>query len=559
MNLNKYSKVLTQDDSLPASQAMIIGSGVPYEDLSKPFIGVGSTGFDGNPCNMHLTSLSALQKKSVQDTKKMVGLLFNTIGVSDGITNGNDGMRYSLPSREIIADSIETIAGAHFYDGILFTAGCDKNMPGAIMAMARLNRPSIMVYGGTINGGHYQGEKLNIVSAFEAYGKKINGKISEEDFREVIKNSCPGPGACGGMYTANTMATAIEAMGMSLPYSSSAPARSQEKKNECATIGDFIYRLLEKDIKPSDIITPASVHNALRIITILGGSTNAALHMIAIARTMGVPLDLNMIQKVTDTTPLLADMKPSGKYLMEDLFAIGGVPAILKFLLKEGMIDGNCLTVTGRTLGENIEGLPGLPGEQDLLRPVSNPIKKEGHIQVLYGNIAKQGAVAKITGHEGETFEGQAICFDSEKDANEGIRDGKVKPGHVVVIRYVGPKGGPGMPEMLKPTSAIIGAGLGNSVALITDGRFSGGTHGFVVGHITPEAMEGGEIALIEDGDTIFIDAKTNQLLVRVSEEVLAERKKQWKKPAYRVKSGYLWKYIQNVRDASTGCLTDRD
>ncbi|MCW7496397.1 dihydroxy-acid dehydratase [Leptospira levettii] len=558
MSLNRYSRVLTQDESLPASQAMIIGSGVPYEDLNKPFVGIGSTGFDGNPCNMHLTTLAALQKKSVIDTKQMVGLLFNTIGVSDGITNGNDGMRFSLPSREIIADSIETISGAHFYDGLIFTAGCDKNMPGAIMAMARLNRPAIMVYGGTINGGHFKGEKLNIVSAFEAYGKKINGKISEEDFKEVIKNSCPGPGACGGMYTANTMATAIEVMGMSLPYSSSSPARSEEKKKECQEIGKYMYNLLEKDIKPSDIITPKSILNALRVITILGGSTNAALHMIAIARTMGIDLDLDQIQKVTDTTPLLADMKPSGKYLMEDLFAIGGTPAIMKFMLKEGMLDGSCLTVTGKTIAENLESLPDLPKDQDLLRPVSNPIKKEGHIQVLYGNIAKKGAVAKITGHEGEMFEGKAICFDSEVEANEGIRDGKVKPGHVVVIRYVGPKGGPGMPEMLKPTSAIIGAGLGDNVALITDGRFSGGSHGFVVGHITPEAMEGGEIALVENGDVISIDARTNKLEVKVSIEELEKRRAKWKKPPYRVTSGYLWKYIQMVKDASTGCLTDR-
>ncbi|TGM87449.1 dihydroxy-acid dehydratase [Leptospira bouyouniensis] len=558
MSLNRYSRVLTQDESLPASQAMIIGSGVPYEDLNKPFVGIGSTGFDGNPCNMHLTTLAALQKKSVIDTKQMVGLLFNTIGVSDGITNGNDGMRYSLPSREIIADSIETISGAHFYDGIIFTAGCDKNMPGAIMAMARLNRPSIMVYGGTINGGHFKGEKLNIVSAFEAYGKKINGKISEEDFKEVIKNSCPGPGACGGMYTANTMATAIEVMGMSLPFSSSSPARSEEKKKECQEIGKYMYNLLEKDIKPSDIITPKSILNALRVITILGGSTNAALHMIAIARTMGIHLDLDQIQKVTDTTPLLADMKPSGKYLMEDLYAIGGTPAIMKFMLREGMLDGSCMTVTGKTIAENLESLPDLPKDQDLLRPVSNPIKKEGHIQVLYGNIAKKGAVAKITGHEGEMFEGKAICFDSEVEANEGIRDGKVKPGHVVVIRYVGPKGGPGMPEMLKPTSAIIGAGLGDNVALITDGRFSGGSHGFVVGHITPEAMEGGEIALVEDGDVISINAKTNTLDLKVSSEEIEKRRAKWKKPPYRISSGYLWKYIQMVKDASTGCLTDR-
>jgi dihydroxy-acid dehydratase len=557
MILNKYSRTLTQDETLPASQAMIIGSGIPYEDLNKAFIGIGSTGFEGNPCNMHLTDLAAIQKKSVQATNEIIGLLFNTIGVSDGITNGNDGMRYSLPSREIIADSIETIAGAHFYDGVIFTAGCDKNMPGAIMAMARLNRPSIMVYGGTINGGHYKGEKLNIVSAFEAYGKKLQGKITDEDYKEIIKNSCPGPGACGGMYTANTMATAIEAMGMSLPYSSSCPARSEEKKHECQNVGAYILNLLERDIKPSDIITEKSIKNALRIITVLGGSTNAVLHMIAISRTMGIELTLTDIQNVTDTTPLLADMKPSGKYLMEDLFKIGGVPAILKFMLKEGMIDGSCMTVTGKTIEENLKDLPGLPYGQDLLRPLSNPVKPEGHIQVLYGNIAKLGAVAKITGHEGEVFEGKAICFDNEADLNAGIHGGMVKAGHVVVIRYVGPKGGPGMPEMLKPTSAIIGAGLGDKVALITDGRFSGGTHGFVVGHVTPEAMEGGEIALIEDGDIILIDSIHNTIDAKVSQDVFQARRGKWKKPEYKVKSGYLWKYIKNVENASGGCLTD--
>jgi dihydroxy-acid dehydratase len=558
MHLNKISRNLTQDETLPASQAMLIGSGVPFEDLNKPFIGIGSTGYEGNPCNMHLTSLAELQKESVQSTNSMVGLVFTTIGVSDGITNGNDGMRYSLPSREIIADSIETISGAHFYDGLLFTAGCDKNMPGAIMAMARLNRPSILVYGGTINSGMHNGKKLNIVSAFEAYGMKINGKIDDSEYKEIIKKSCPGPGACGGMYTANTMASAIEAMGMSLPNSSSSPARSEEKKLECQGIGKYILNLLEKDIKPSDIITRQSILNALRIITILGGSTNAVLHMIAIARTIGIELTLQDIQKISDTTPMLADMKPSGKYLMEDLFKIGGTPSVLKFMLKEGMIDGNCLTVTGKTLGENLESAKSLPAGQDLLRPVSNPIKPQGHIQILFGNIAKQGAVAKITGHEGLVFEGKAICYDTESELNAGINSGKVKPGHVVVIRYVGPKGGPGMPEMLKPTSAIIGAGLGDKVALITDGRFSGGTHGFVVGHITPEAMEGGEIAFIQDGDTIKLDAEKNTIELIISDEELEKRRSLWKKPPYRITSGYLWKYIKNVENASLGCLTDR-
>lgn len=554
--LNKHSRLLTQDESLPAAQSMIIGSGVPYEDLNKPFVGIGSTGFDGNPCNMHLAMFAAMQKKSVHDAG-LVGLVFNTIGVSDGITNGNDGMRYSLPSREIIADSIESIAGAHFYDGLVFTAGCDKNMPGAIMAMLRLNRPSIMVYGGTINGGHYKGEKLNIVSAFEAYGKKLQGKISEEDYREVIKNACPGPGACGGMYTANTMSSAIEALGMSLPYSSSSPARSEEKKRECQTVGNAIRNLIEKDLKPKDIITRASLTNAMKVITVLGGSTNAVLHLIAIARTGGIALTIDDFQEISNTTPLLADMKPSGKYLMEDLFQIGGIPALMKLMLKEGLLEGNCLTVTGKTIAENLENIPDFPEDQDLIRPLSNPIKSEGHIQILYGNIAKEGAVAKITGHEGERFEGRAICFDSEADLNLGIHNGLVKPGHVVVIRYVGPKGGPGMPEMLKPTSAIMGAGLGESVALITDGRFSGGTHGFVVGHVTPEAMEGGEIALIQDGDTIVLDAVNNTISLNISDDELANRKSKWQKPPYRVSSGYLWKYIKAVENASNGCLTD--
>jgi dihydroxy-acid dehydratase len=558
MALNKYSRQLTQDESLPASQAMIIGSGVPYEDLDKPFIGIGSTGFDGNPCNMHLTGFAQIQKESVLATKKMVGLVFTTIGVSDGITNGNEGMRYSLPSREIIADSIETMAGAHYYDGLLFTAGCDKNLPAAMMGMLRINRPSIMVYGGTINGGHHKDQTLNIVSAFEAYGKKLNGNISEDEYKEVIKNSCPGPGACGGMYTANTMASAIEAMGMSLPYSSSSPARSEEKKKECRDIGNAIYNLLEKDLKPKDIITIASIKNALRIITVLGGSTNAVLHMIAIAKTAGIPFGLKDFQDITDTTPMLADMKPSGKYLMEDLFKVGGTPAVMKFMLNEGMLDGSCITVTGKTIAENLESIKGLPSGQDIVHPMNDPIKVQGHIQILYGNIAEQGSVAKITGKEGERFEGTAICFDREADLNEAIYAGKILPGHVVVIRYVGPKGGPGMPEMLKPTSAIMGAGLGDKVALITDGRFSGGTHGFVVGHVTPEAMEGGAIALVEDGDKIILDAVNNTIDVVVDEEVLAKRRSKWKKPPYSVQSGYLWKYIKTVTNASDGCLTDR-
>jgi len=556
MILNKHSRTITQDETLPASQAMLIGSGIAEEDLDKPFVGIGSTGFDGNPCNMHLVNYAGLSKEGMAKFG-IVGLQFTTIGVSDGITNGNDGMRFSLPSREVIADSIETIAGAHFYDGVVTVVGCDKNMPGAIMALTRLNRPSIMIYGGTINGGEYKGEKLNIVSAFEAHGKKVAGKISAQDFREIIKHSCPGPGACGGMYTANTMASAIEAMGMSLPYSSSMPARSEEKKKECSEIGRHIKLLLEKDIKPKDILTKEAFFNAFKVVTVLGGSTNAVLHLLAMSRTAGVPLQLADFQKITDTTPLLADMKPSGKYLMEDLWKVGGVPAIMKFMLENGMLNGDCLTVTGKTVAENLASLPGLKQGQDLLRPLNNPMKPQGHIQILYGNIARLGAVAKITGKEGEKFEGKAICFDSEADLNEGIDNGKVQAGHVVVIRYVGPKGGPGMPEMLKPTSAIMGKGLGDKVALITDGRFSGGSHGFVVGHITPEAMEGGEIGLIQDGDTIVIDAVNNTLNLVISETELASRKATWQKPDYKVKSGVLWKYIKNVQNASEGCVTD--
>lgn len=556
MILNKYSRILTQDETLPAAQAMLIGSGIAEEDLDKPFVGIGSTGFDGNPCNMHLVNYAGFAKEGMAK-HGIVGLQFTTIGVSDGITNGNDGMRFSLPSREVIADSIETISGAHFYDGIVTVVGCDKNMPGAIMALARLNRPGVMIYGGTINGGEHKGEKLNIVSAFEAHGKQVAGTITPEDFREIIKHSCPGPGACGGMYTANTLASAIEAMGMSLPYSSSTPARSDEKKNECRNIGATMLNLLEKDIKPKDIITRKSVFNAMRVVTVLGGSTNVVLHLLAIARTVGIELTLADFQKVTDETPLLADMKPSGKYLMEDLYKIGGIPAVMKFMLKNGMLDGDCLTVTGKTIAENLASLPDLTPGQDLLRPLDNPIKAQGHIQILFGNIAKLGAVAKITGKEGEKFEGKAICFDSEAELNIGIDEGKVKAGQVVVIRYVGPKGGPGMPEMLKPTSAIMGKGLGDKVALITDGRFSGGTHGFVVGHITPEAMEGGELALVQDNDTIVLDAVNNTINVLISDEEMTKRKANWTKPPYRVNSGVLWKYIKNVQNASEGCVTD--
>jgi dihydroxy-acid dehydratase len=555
--LNKYSATLTQDETQPASQAMLYGAGFTDEDMNKAQVGIGSTGYEGNTCNMHLNGLAALIKQSVLDTN-LVGLIFNTIGVSDGISMGTHGMSYSLPSRDVIADSIETISGAHYYDALVTVVGCDKNMPGAIMAMGRLNRPSLMVYGGTIKGGDYKGEKLNIVSAFEALGKKSAGTITPEDFKQVIKNACPSAGACGGMYTANTMASAIEAMGMSLPYSSSSLALSDRKKKECRQeVGEAILNLLKKDIKPRDIMTYDAFMNAIKLTTILGGSTNVVLHLLAIAKSVGVELSLKDFQKVNDEVPLLADLKPSGKYLMEDLDAIGGVPAVLKMLLKEGLINGECLTVTGKTLRENLESVPDLPAGQDIIRPFSNPIKETGHIRILFGNLAEQGAVAKITGKEGEKFEGEAIVFDSEDELNDGILTGKVRAGHVVVIRYVGPKGGPGMPEMLKPTGAIMGAGLGNSVALITDGRFSGGTHGFVVGHITPEAQEGGTIALVQNGDKILIDAVNNTIVLVVSAEEITRRKTTWVAPPLKATSGVLRKYIKTVSSASEGCVTD--
>ncbi len=556
MCLNKYSSIYTKDDSLPASQAMLIGSGLSEADLRKPFVGIASTGFDGNTCNMHLNDLADVVKQGVQE-QGLVGLRFNTIGVSDGITNGNAGMRYSLVSREIIADSIEAMVGAHYYDALACVVGCDKNMPGALMAMARLNRPSLMVYGGTIKGGNFKGQKLNIVSCFEAYGQKLNGNISEEDYRGIINNACPGPGACGGMYTANTMASAAEALGMSVPYSSSSVAVSQEKQDECLSTGEYLRNLLEKDIKPKDILTRAAFENAMVLITVLGGSTNAVIHLIAIAHAAGVKLTIEDFQAVSNRVPFLADLKPSGKYLMEDLAAIGGVPAVMKTLLNAGYLNGDLLTVTGKTIAENLENVQPLGPEQDLLRPFDNPMKGDGHIQVLYGNLASKGAVAKITGKEGLRFEGPAVVFDSEDELNEGISLGKVKPGHVVVIRYVGPKGGPGMPEMLKPTSAIIGAGLGSSVALITDGRFSGGTHGFVIGHVTPEAYDGGTIALVEDGDWIVLDAAKNVIQVNVEEGELALRRLQWQRPKPNASQGVLLKYLRTVSDASHGCVTD--
>lgn len=556
MALNKYSRLYTQDDSLPASQAMLIGAGLSEEDLRKPFVGICSTGFDGNTCNMHLNGLADEVKLGVNE-RGMVGLRFNTIGVSDGITNGTQGMNYSLVSREVIADSIETITGAHNYDALACVVGCDKNMPGSLMAMARLNRPALMVYGGTIKGGEFKGEKLNIVSCFEAYGKKLNGQLSEEDYRGIIRNACPGPGACGGMYTANTMASAAEALGMSVPFSSSSPAASQSKKEECLSTGEYLLRLLEMDLKPQDILVREAFENALVLITVLGGSTNAVLHLIAIAHAAGVRLTLQDFQAVSDRVPVLADLKPSGKYLMEDLSALGGVPAVMKSLLNEGLITGDLLTVTGRTVAENLADVKPLGEEQDLLRPLSNPIKADGHIQTLYGNLAPKGAVAKISGKEGLTFEGPAIVFNSEEELNKGIAMGRIEAGQVVVIRYVGPKGGPGMPEMLKPTSAIMGAGLGDKVALITDGRFSGGTHGFVIGHVCPEAYDGGTLALVEDGDWITLDANTNSIHLHVEEALLSLRRDKWERPAPKVKKGVLLKYIRTVSDASNGCITD--
>jgi dihydroxy-acid dehydratase len=559
MELNKYSKTITQDVTQPASQAMLYGIGLTKEDLAKAQVGIVSMGYDGNTCNMHLNDLAAIVKKGVWKND-LVGLMFHTIGISDGITNGTEGMRYSLVSRDLIADSIETVCGGHYYDGLIALPGCDKNMPGAIMAMGRLNRPAIMVYGGSIHSGNYKGQSLNIVSAFEALGQKMAGTISDEDFEGVVQHSCPGAGACGGMYTANTMSSAIEALGMSLPYSSSNPALSQEKKDECLEAGKYIRILLEKDIKPKDIMTRKAFHNAMVVIMVLGGSTNAVLHMIAMAKSVGVDLSMKDFQDISDKTPVIADLKPSGKYMMEDVHELGGTPSLLKYLLKKGLIYGDCLTVTGKTVAENAAEAKDLDFEtQKVIFPLENPIKATGHLQMLYGNIAQQGSVAKISGKEGESFTGPARVFNGEFELIHGITSGKVKAGDVVVIRYVGPKGGPGMSEMLKPTSAIFGAGLGSSVALITDGRFSGGTHGFVVGHIVPEAFEGGNIALIQDNDIIELDATKNSINVLLSDEVLAARKKEWKQPEPPVKSGVLYKYFKLVKNATEGCVTDED
>ena len=554
---NKYSRLVTKDDSQPAAQAMLHAIGLNDEDFDKPFIGIASTGYEGNPCNMHLNDLSLKIKDSIT-ASNYVGLIFNTIGVSDGISMGTFGMRYSLPSRDIIADSMETVVQAMSYDGLITVVGCDKNMPGALMAMLRLDRPSILVYGGTIDSGCYNNKELDVVSAFEAWGEKVSGKIDESEYKNVIKNACPGAGACGGMYTANTMASAIEALGMSLPYNSSNPAISNEKINECSEIGKSIKNLVENDIKPSDIVTKESLENALRLVTVLGGSTNAVLHFLAISRAANIDLSIDYFQEISDSTPYLANLKPSGKYLMKDLHKIGGVPYVLKYMLENEMLNGDCLTVTGNTLEENLSKIESFDtSSNDLIFPISNPIKNTGHIQILKGNLAEEGCVAKITGKEGLTFSGPAKVFNSEFECLSAIKNSEVLKGDVVVIRYEGPKGGPGMPEMLKPTSAIMGAGLGKEVALITDGRFSGGTHGFVVGHIVPEAFEGGTIAIVENGDIITIDSEKNKIFVDISDKEIMRRKEKWNQPDLKIKKGILYKYLKSVSNASNGCVTD--
>jgi dihydroxy-acid dehydratase len=546
--LNKYSKTLTQDETQPAAQAMLYGIGLTEDDLNKPQVGIASMGYDGNTCNMHLNDLAKIVKQGVWDSD-MVGLIFNTIGISDGISNGTDGMRYSLVSRDIIADSIEAVCGGFYYDGLIALPGCDKNMPGAVIAMGRLNRPSIMVYGGSIEAGYYKGEELNIISAFEALGQKLAGTITPEDFKEIIKHSCPGAGACGGMYTANTMASAIEVLGMSLPFSSSNPALSEDKKMECLHAGEAMKILLEKDIKPKDIMTKKAFENAITIIMIFGGSTNAVLHLIAMAKSVDVVITQDDFQRISDKTPVIADFKPSGKYLMRELHAHGGVPAVMKYLLEKGMLHGDCITVTGKTVAENLKNISPINFEtQKIIYPIETPIKATGHLQILYGNLAEKGSVAKISGKEGERFVGPARVFNGEKDLVAGIESGRVKKGDVVVIRYEGPKGAPGMPEMLKPTSAITGAGLAKDVALITDGRFSGGSHGFVVGHITPEAF---------NGDIIEIDVPTKAMTLKVSDEIIEERRKKWQQPLLKVTKGVLYKYAMCVKDASEGCVTD--
>jgi dihydroxy-acid dehydratase len=555
-NLNKYSCRVTQPKSQGASQAMLYGTGLTPADMDKPQVGIAAVWYEGNTCNMHLNDLAARVKEGVT-AAEMVGMRFNTIGVSDGISMGTDGMSYSLQSRDLIADSIETVMAAHWYDALIALPGCDKNMPGCLIAMARLNRPALMVYGGTIRAGVWEGRKLDIVSAFQCFGEFVAGKIDEATRQEIVRHACPGAGACGGMYTANTMATAIEALGMSLPYSASAPAEDADKHDECRRAGQAIRHLLELDLTPREIMTRQAFENAMVMVMALGGSTNAVLHLIAMARAVDVPLTLDDFQAVSSRVPYLADLKPSGKYVQEDLHRIGGTPAVMKYLLEEGYLNGECLTVTGKTLEENLAAVPGLAPGQDIVRRVQNPIKPTGHIQILHGNLAPEGAVAKITGKEGLRFTGPARVFDSEEDMLAALEQGRIAPGDVIIIRFEGPKGGPGMPEMLTPTSAIMGAGLGAEVALLTDGRFSGGSHGFIVGHITPEAQEGGPLALVQDGDRITIDAEQNRLDVAVSDGELSQRRAAWTPPPYKADRGTLYKYIKNVRPASEGCVTD--
>jgi dihydroxy-acid dehydratase len=554
---NKFSARITQPKSQGASQAMLYGTGMTDADMGKPQVGISSVWYEGNTCNMHLLDLAASVRDGVA-AAGMVGMRFNTVGVSDGISMGTDGMSYSLQSRDLIADSIETVMSAQWYDANISIPGCDKNMPGCLMAMGRLNRPSLMVYGGTIRAGHGEhGEKLDVISAFQSYGAFIAGSITEAQRSEIVRKACPGAGACGGMYTANTMASAAEALGMSLPYSSSTPAEDPRKKQECRDAGIAIKRLLELDLKPRDIMTRAAFENAMVLITVLGGSTNAVLHLIAIARSVGVTLTLDDMQRVSDRVPMLADFKPSGQYVMEDLQNVGGIPAVMKMLLDAGLFDGSCMTVTGKTQAENLRDLPGLSPGQPIVRPLSDPIKASGHIQILKGNLAPGGSVAKITGKEGLRFDGPARVYDSEEDMLHGLEEGQISKGDVIVIRYEGPKGGPGMPEMLTPTSAIMGAGLGKDVALLTDGRFSGGSHGFIVGHVTPEAQDGGPIALVRGGDRITIDAEKNLISVGVSDGELQARRAVWTAPPLKATRGTLAKYIRLVRSASEGCVTD--
>ena len=554
--LNKYSRILTENEDQPGSQAMLYGIGMTERSIRFPQIGVASAGFSGSPCNMHLNDLADIVIASLKEVD-VNGLLFNTISVTDALAMGTEGMNYSLPSRDLIADCIESVVAGQWYDGLVSIMGCDKNMPGAVLAMGRLNRPSLMIYGGSIHSGTYNNKKINILSSFEAYGAKVAGLIDEKEMNSIIRNACPGAGACGGMYTANTMSSSIEALGLSLPYSSSNPATSQEKKRECINSAKAIKNLLRLDLKPKDIVTKKSIENAVAVVMALGGSTNAVIHYLAIAKAFDIDFALDDFQRISDNTPLIADLKPSGRYLMEDVFESGGTPAIMKILLEEKLIDGNCLSVTGKTIGENLERVKPWNNDKKILSSFTSPLKKSGHLQILYGNLAPEGSVAKITGKEGEVFTGLAQVFDNEEDTIKAIKNNKIKPGSVIVIRYVGPKGAPGMPEMLKATGAIMGAGLGESVALITDGRFSGGTHGFVVGHITPEAQEGGLIGLIKNGDIISIDAIKNVLHINLTEKEIEERIKLWVKPDLKFKSGVLYKYGLLVSSASEGCVTD--